>query len=166
MAVGTDLMKQAASELWAEAVARDALFSGTLQQGPSAGNLSELQIKNPAGSGKMIWIAHLSVNSGGGTLARIGRHDTVLGTDVTTFGTMALGSGKSSVADLNRGVAAAGVFASGGYIREIDVDPAKDTDAFPRGFAFRLPPGVGLLIEASVVNIGLGANLIWAELDA
>jgi len=166
--VGTDLMNQALSELWAEAVARDLLFSGAIQQGASSGNLSQLQIKNPAASGKQLYVVNLRLNSGGATFARMGRSDAVLGTDITTFGTMALGSGKASVADLNRGVvaSASGLFAISGYIREVDVDPAADTEAIHPRFPFRLPPGVGLVVEATVANLALGASILWVELDA
>lgn len=162
--VGVDLMKQAASELWAEAAARGLLFAGVIQQAASPGNLSQLQIRNPPASGKILYVASIRAYASVATIARIGRSDAALGTDVTTFGTMALGSGKVAMADLNRAVAASGIFTSGGHVFEVNL--AAVSEIIDPRFPFRLPPGVGLVIEATAVNVALAANLIWSELDA
>lgn len=130
-------------DLWAEAIALDRLFSGTIQQGASIGNASQLQLRNPAGSSRHFFIIGLDINATLATSARIGRHDTALGTNVTTFGNMALGFGSGSEADLNRAAGAA--ILTTNYIREVDVDLNTETRTIDPRFPFHLAPGIGLL---------------------
>jgi hypothetical protein len=155
---GTSLTIPAATELWlAELRAGRGFFRGAILIS-SPGNFSEIQLLNPAASGKIIGVKFMAIGAAALGSINIRTHNTALGTLVGTGvnlqlgGTAGVGEVRTSQPAAEDGTLVAGLSNSAGGTLPVDF-----------GWFIELDAGEGFLCDPNAVNVGFAATFIWRE---
>lgn len=138
----------------------DRAFASYQGQGALAGNYSHLQLFNPVGSGKTIYVEKVICKSTVAASTIVGSYSTALSVSLGTAPSKKIGSSTASVGQLRIQTNATQLITNtyGVVAVTASIDSPYDMSA-----PFALPPGNGLILVPTVVNQAVYGNIEWYE---
>jgi len=155
---GLSISVQANTDLWQSEVFAARGFVRGASNPASVGNISEIQLFNPIGSGKTIRVKRVFSANGATFAANIRSHNTALATLVGSgfnlqFGSAAgVGEIRTATPVAEDGTLIAPWFATGSTTVEVFSDWATQLDA-----------GEGLIVSGGGANIQVITDFYWNE---
>lgn len=149
-----------------DAITRAATaFLGYGFQGLSAGNFAAVQLKNPAASGKLVYVDRIS-GAGGGVAGKMGlyRHDVDLATAIGAAANKDLGGAASSA--LLKKITGAALVGTVIAERRVDANGASGGYEFVFNPPLRLGEGEGLVVQLNTVSSDVDAAFEFREYAA
>lgn len=135
-------------------------FFGWADQAAVAGNRSNTQILNPAGSGVTLYVWRIICQTDVEQRIVIARHDTALTNESTVKGNKVLGGGAPAAAlYYNSDAAALGTILAAVRIAAAQPFPVYLSESVP----IVVPAGAGLLVRTSAANVRLETTFEWWE---
>lgn len=148
-----------AEERWFTEIRRGRGFVGGVFNGASAGNFSEIQLRNPAASGVTLLVRDIVLTVSATNHIDLRDHDAALATLGATGTNLLKGA-----AAANGQVRTATPAARDGTVI-LSFRLAGDTPLRPvPDWLFELGAGEGFLFTPNVVNVGLTATFAWIEI--
>lgn len=135
-------------------------FMLSIASGPSAGNISQIQLWNPAGTGKNIILKAFNLGAGAGGLMRSGLVVVALANIAAPASLSKLGGGAAGAAQLRYANPAASTLANPSLSFYVN---ASDSRPIVLQEPIVLPPGNGYIIESTGVNVQIIGGYEWVE---
>lgn len=154
--IGTNIV---ATDRWLEEIRRGRAFSSGGSIGPIAGNYSQHQILNPAGSGVNALLHQIDANSSGNDSPDLRTYNTALttlirqGANLLIGGTAALCAHRVNTDPLQSGTQVSNYFLAANVPRLL----------VGHWYA-ELGPGEGLVLGANTPNLVMYGNFMWIEI--
>jgi len=157
------LALQAHTTLWGSEIVNDRVFCGAFLRAAVASQYGKIQLLNPVGSNRVVYVMYVNPIPQTLMSIRIGRYDTALGTNLTTVSNTAL-DGAAPVATLNSDASVTQELAASYFAVTRSIANGAWSGLMPlTHIPFRLTPGMGIMLEGDTVNIAFQGSIYWAE---
>lgn len=165
-ALGEVVSEQKLTQLSSSPIGYDALtnnnfcHAGAATQGAVASEFSHIQILNPAGSGKILYVDNLMASVGAASHIDLLRYDTALTTAVAA---RSLKIGGAAGIGQVRTQTFTTLVGTGDLIAQIRMAADAPFDIFKYQSPIIIAPGEGIVARCRLANTGLSINGIWRE---
>lgn len=156
------LTQSAASPVGMDAITNNGFaFYGVMSLGAVAGEYANLQILNPAASGKVIYLDRIVVATSGAVTIDAGQYNTALAVEAGTPVNAKVGGAASAMSLLRQSVVAELVYAGAQYVQVPIAANAPYEILLPRPIL--LSAGQGVVIRSRSPATTIYGNMEWRE---